>query len=49
MDKTTTLIFPLDIDEADTFIRVAHALGLATVGASSSMAVDLHLKLTHQP
>jgi len=37
MDKTRILIFPLDIDEADTFIRVARALGLATVGASSAM------------
>lgn len=38
MDKTKILIFPLDIDEADTFIRVVHALCLATVGASSAMA-----------
>src|SRR3569833_1692118 len=38
MDKTKILIFPLDIDDADTFIRTAKTLGLAVVGASSAMA-----------
>jgi len=38
MDKTKILIFPLDIDDADAFIRTAKALGLAVVGASSAMA-----------
>lgn len=37
MDTQTILIFPLDIDHADAFIRTAQALGLATVGASSAM------------
>lgn len=47
----TILIFPLDIDHAETFIRVARALGLATVGASSAMpdrgdrAVDRFVRL----
>ena len=38
MNTTTILIFPLDIDDADAFIRTAKALGLAVVGASSAMA-----------
>jgi len=38
MDKTKILIFPLDIDDADTFIRTAKTLDLAVVGASSAMA-----------
>ncbi|MDP2253670.1 MAG: hypothetical protein Q8J60_05770, partial [Thiobacillus sp.] len=38
MNKTKILIFPLDIDDADTFIRVANALDIETVGASSAMA-----------
>lgn len=38
MNKTTLLIFPLDIDDADDFIRVAKALDVEIVGASSAMA-----------
>ncbi|MDZ7585329.1 MAG: class I SAM-dependent methyltransferase [Thiobacillus sp.] len=38
MNKTKILIFPLDIDDADTFVRVANALDIETVGASSAMA-----------
>lgn len=38
MNLPRILIFPLDIDDADTFIRTAKALGLAVVGASSAMA-----------
>jgi hypothetical protein len=51
MNKTKILIFPLDIDDADTFIRVANALELETVGASSAMtgpgekAVDHFIRL----
>lgn len=37
MNPQTILIFPLDIDHADVFIRTAQALGLETVGASSAM------------
>lgn len=35
--KIKILIFPLDIDEADNFIRVANALDMETIGASSAM------------
>lgn len=38
MNPPRILVFPLDIDDADTFIRAAKALGLAVVGASSAMA-----------
>lgn len=38
MNTTTILVFPLDIDDADAFIRTAKALGRAVVGASSAMA-----------
>ncbi|MBT9568774.1 MAG: class I SAM-dependent methyltransferase [Thiobacillus sp.] len=37
MNPQTILIFPLDIDQADTFIQTARALGMETVGASSAM------------
>lgn len=37
MPATTILIFPLDIDEADSFIRASRALGHRLVGASSAM------------
>ena len=51
MNQTKILIFPLDIDDADTFIRTAKALGIETVGASSAMpgpgdkAVDHFIRL----
>ena len=38
MNTHKILIFPLDIDHADVFIRTAQALGLETVGASSAMS-----------
>ena len=38
MVKTKLLIFPLDMDDADTFLRVAGSLGMEVVGASSAMA-----------
>lgn len=38
MKKTKLLIFPLDLDDTDSFIRVAKALGIEIVGASSAMA-----------
>lgn len=47
----TILIFPLDIDHADVFIRTAKALRLGTVGASSALcdkgdkAVDHFIRL----
>ncbi|HNC51505.1 MAG TPA: class I SAM-dependent methyltransferase [Accumulibacter sp.] len=51
MAKTKLLIFPLDMDDADTFLRVAGSLGMEIVGASSAMAdaagkaVDAFLRL----
>ena len=38
MTASTVLIFPLDIDAADDFIRTARALGCTLVGASSALA-----------
>ena len=38
MTDTRLLIFPLDLDDADPFIRVANMLGVEVVGASSAMA-----------
>lgn len=38
MANTRLLIFPLDMDSADPFIRVATALGIEIIGASSVMA-----------
>lgn len=37
MDNNKLLIFPLDMDSADPFIRVATALGVKIIGASSAM------------
>jgi len=51
MRTVKLLIFPLDLDTADAFIRVSRALGIETVGASSVMsdrggkAVDGFVKL----
>lgn len=38
MNTTRILVFPLDIDDADAFIRAANALDIETIGASSAMA-----------
>lgn len=38
MADTRLLVFPLDMDNAEPFIRVASALGVEIVGASSAMA-----------
>lgn len=38
MTDTRLLVFPLDLDDADPFIRVANTLGVEVVGASSAMA-----------
>lgn len=38
MAKVKLLIFPLDIDDADLFIRVASTLNIEIVGASSAMS-----------
>ncbi len=51
MTKTIVLVFPLDIDEASAFIRVARALDIKIIGASSAMAdrngepIDLFIRL----
>ncbi len=37
MVNTRLLIFPLDLDSADAFIRVSAALGVEIIGASSAM------------
>lgn len=38
MVNTRLLVFPLDMDSTDAFIRVATALGIEIIGASSAMA-----------
>jgi hypothetical protein len=38
MAKQKLLVFPLDLDDTDAFVRVASALGIEIVGASSAMA-----------
>jgi hypothetical protein len=51
MPADRLLIFPLDLDDADPVIRVATALGIDVIGASSAMAhpgrraVELFLRL----
>ena len=37
MTDTRLLIFPLDLDDAEPFIRIATALGVEVIGASSAM------------
>ncbi len=37
MDTTKLLIFPLDLDDANSVIRIAAALGVEIIGASSAM------------